>query len=133
MPFTVTEYYYKTSDQSWNTTDHASASNSFVEAVTAWYLNTVQKQPGYISTNYTTDVDENTRKRSWVIDTFTNAKDFYNNTHNANDVFYANTLATANSLGYNSTFKIGLSITGDDGVEHWFISQPNKSANTANT
>jgi hypothetical protein len=126
MPFTVTEYYYKTSDQSWNPGANTSGQNTAVDsAIAIWKSNTVEKQPGFISYVPVSYPDENTEKRGWVIDDYFNAKDFYTNIHSANDANYTNmkTAITSNSNNFvHHTLKV--SLTDPNGVET-FIIQPN--------
>ena len=84
----VYEYTYKTDDQAWNP-GKGQVNNFVSQAWLDWKEKCIETQPGFLSSIAEEDVDSNTRRRGWVIDTLDNALHFWANIHDANNYYYA--------------------------------------------
>ena len=84
----IYQYLYKTPDQSWNP-GKGSVDSTVDDAVSNWKTNCIEQQPGFQSYIAEINVDDNTKKRGWVIDTLDNAKSFWKNIFDANNSHWA--------------------------------------------
>jgi hypothetical protein len=102
----------KTDEQTWNErSPQGETDQYFVD----WKTNVVEKQPGYISMTTREDLDANTRRITWEIDTIDHAKPFYQATHDPSNPIYKAYIDNVMSMPTYQHHKFRLSLDRNDG------------------